>query len=246
MRNQDKWEPTKYISQNGHLKASRNPSHVAISSRLVCDLIALHLSRGLKEHASGRLLDLGCGNVPLFAFYKDLVSEITCVDWANTVHTNEYLDFECDLTQPLPFPDQRFDTVILSDVLEHIPEPETLLSEIARMLSPSGKVLITVPFFYWLHEEPHDYYRYSEFALKRFIKKSALNLIEITPIGGAPEIVTDIFAKNVVRFPIVGTSLARLSQGLTSGFISTGIGAKVSASTKLNFPLEYFVVAAKP
>jgi SAM-dependent methyltransferase len=48
------------------------------------------------------------------------------------------LDFECDLTKPLPFADGEFDTIILSDVLEHVPQPERLWSEIALSAIPGA------------------------------------------------------------------------------------------------------------
>jgi SAM-dependent methyltransferase len=108
------------------------------------------------------LLDLGCGKVPFYARYREYVSETVCVDWSNSLHGNGHVDAECDLTQELPFADASFDTILLSDVLEHIPAPERLWREMARLLKPGGELLSSVPFFYWLHEEPYDYYRYTK------------------------------------------------------------------------------------
>ena len=62
-------------------------------------------------------MDLGCGKVPLYIAYRDLVSDIICVDWENTQHENEYLDLEYDITKVLPFVNEEFDTIILSDDL---------------------------------------------------------------------------------------------------------------------------------
>lgn len=245
MKNQDVWKPTKYSRNNGHLRASRNTEDVAVSSRLLVDLLASFYESRLKQFARGRLLDLGCGHVPLYEAYKDLVTEITCVDWANTLHRNSYVDLECDLTGPIPLPDNSFDTVILSDVLEHVPEPELLIKEVGRLLAPSGNALISVPFFYWLHEDPHDYYRYTKFALSRFVELSGLKVIELTPIGGVPEIIADIFAKNVIRLPAIGAPLAELYQRLTKLIVRTKLGARVSRSTAHSFPLEYFLIAQK-
>jgi SAM-dependent methyltransferase len=245
MKNRSSWRPTKYVQHNGKLRASRNPRDVAVSSRLLVDLLASFYDRGLSEHARGRLLDLGCGHVPLYATYKDRVSEITCVDRANTLHQNQHLDLQCDLSEPLPLPDNSFDTIILSDVLEHVPTPELVCNEISRLLAPGGKVLISVPFFYYLHEEPHDYYRYTEYALRRLMKSSGLNVIQLVPVGGAPEIVTDIFAKNAMELPVIGPLLAKIAQFVTGRLVSTGIGHKISRSTAATFPFEYFLVAEK-
>jgi 2-polyprenyl-3-methyl-5-hydroxy-6-metoxy-1,4-benzoquinol methylase len=115
------WKPSKYVRRRGRLMASRDVREVGIGSRLNADLVAAVYDRELRLHARGRLLDLGCGKVPLHDSYKDFVSGSVCVDWANTAHKNPHLDLECDLTQALPFADLEFETILLSDVLEHIP-----------------------------------------------------------------------------------------------------------------------------
>lgn len=246
MRNQASWKPSKFVYRGGHLAASRDPSEVTVGSRLSADLIARFYSRLLPLHARGKLLDLGCGKVPLYASYKDLITDCVCVDWANTAHKNEYLDRECDLTQPLPFDDGEFDTIILSDVLEHIPTPEALCREMARTLAPGGKLVLNVPFYYWLHEEPHDFYRYTEFALRRFMQLAGLELVTLESTGGAPEVMTDIFAKSIVHLPLLGRPLAALAQWLTLELVGRWPLSKVSSKTRLRFPFGYFVVAAKP
>jgi len=246
MKNIEQWKPSKYIYNKNKLIASRDSKEVAVSSRLCADLIASKYDVFLKLYAKGKLLDLGCGNVPLYIAYKELVSSNVCVDWENTWHKNAYLDFNCDLSKPLPFANGEFDTIILSDVLEHIAEPEQLWQEMARILAPGGKIIMNVPFYYWLHEQPNDYYRYTKFALNRFVKNSELSLVHLSPIGGAPEIMCDIFAKNALVFiPIFGKAIASISQSLTMFFISTKLGAKLSKVTSDNFPLGYFLIAEK-
>ncbi len=44
-----------------------------------------------------------------------------------------------------PFASKQFDLITAFDMLEHVPHPETALDEIARMLSPSGIVVVSVP-----------------------------------------------------------------------------------------------------
>ncbi|HEY9052261.1 MAG TPA: class I SAM-dependent methyltransferase [Gammaproteobacteria bacterium] len=246
MKNPDAWKPTKYIYMNGKLKASRDRREVAISSRLVSDIVADLYQQNIPPHVTGKLLDLGCGKVPLYIAYKDYVSDTTCVDWENTFHKNEHLDFSCDLTKDLPFEDGKFDTIILSDVLEHIPDPENLCKEIFRILSENGKLIMNVPFFYRIHEAPHDYYRYTEFALKRFMDIAGFNVIQLKPIGGAPEIMADMFAKNIQAVPFIGKPLAIAAQYLMGLFIRTRIGRRMSQSTSQVSPLGYFLIAEKP
>ena len=245
MKSKEIWKPSKYIYHKNKLIASRDRKEVGVGSRLIADLVANAYEENLKKHAKGQLLDLGCGHVPLYAAYKNYITKNICVDWENTAHKNVYLDFVCDITKPLPFSDEEFDTIILSDVLEHIAEPELLLKELARILSPGGKVLINVPFYYWLHEQPHDYYRYTEFALKRFINQVNLKLIYLNPIGGAPEVLADIVSKNFLNLRIIGRPLAIFTQWIAMMFIKTKFGARQSTKTASSFPFGYFLIAEK-
>jgi SAM-dependent methyltransferase len=245
MKNCDSWKPSKYVRKNGRLMASRDPNEVGVASRLIADRTAECYDANLKLHAKGRLLDLGCGKVPLYDAYRRYVTDNICIDWVNSAHKNNHLDFEADLTNTLPFLDGEFNTIILSDVLEHIPEPDRLCREIARVLSPEGRLIMNVPFYYWLHEQPHDYYRYTEFALRRFMERSGMRTLHLQATGGSPEILADVFAKNVKPLPIVGTPLALLSQWAVSSFTHTSVGRRISAATARSFPLGYFLVAIK-
>ncbi|OJY63379.1 MAG: hypothetical protein BGP12_10010 [Rhodospirillales bacterium 70-18] len=245
MKNADMWKETKYVLKSGRLAASPDPREVSISSRLIASLVAASYQGALGAHATGRLLDLGCGSVPLYASYKPYVTEITCVDWENTSHRNIHLDQEADLSQPLPFGDATFDTIILSDVLEHIPVPQSLWNEMNRVLARGGKIILNVPFYYWLHEQPHDYYRYTRFALQRFVQNSDMKMIELKEVGGAPEILADITSKMLMGIPLVGAGAAAILQGLTLWFVRTGIGRRISRRTARGFPFGYFMVAEK-
>lgn len=245
MKDKEKWKPSKFTYRNGKLLASRNPDDVAVSSRLSADIVASYYDTYIRRFACGKLLDLGCGKVPLFDAYKNFVTENICVDWGNSLHGNDHLDLECDLTTTLPFANGEFNTIILSDVLEHIPDPMPLWNEMSRVLTSGGRIIMNVPFFYCLHEQPHDYYRYTEFSLRRFAKASGMNIVQLTAVGGVPEIIADMVAKCIVKLPYVGRSLAVFTQCVTSIFIKTKIGIWASERTRTLFPLGYFLVVEK-
>jgi len=246
MKNKDKWAPSKFVYSKGRLRSSRDPKEVGVGSRLFADIIANLYDTYIPKYAKGKLIDLGCGKVPLFGAYKNHVIDNVCVDWESTLHGNEFLDYECDLTKELPFYDSEFDTIILSDVLEHMPQPEQVWQEMSRILKPSGKVIMNIPFYYWLHEAPHDYYRYTEFALRRFAELTGFEILHLKPLGGTPEILADILAKHLVQFvPLIGGSLAICIQYITGMFTRTGFGKKLSEMTSKRFPFGYFLVAAK-
>src|SRR3981081_4719597 len=136
MRNSETWAPSKFVVKRGRLRASSDPKEITPGSRLISELVATSYQALVKNHWRGRLLDLGCGKVPFYALYREYVSETVCVDWSSSVHVGDHLDAECDLTKDLPFADASFDSILLSDVLEHIPTPERLWREMARLLKP--------------------------------------------------------------------------------------------------------------
>ncbi len=212
---------------------------------MTASLVAQCYNKALKKYATGKLLDLGCGRVPLYLAYKDYITENICVDWENTLHKNKYLDYECDLTKPLPFKNGEFNTIILSDVLEHIPNPDHLWAEMTRILAKNGKLILNVPFCYVIHERPHDYYRYTEFALKKFVADAKLALVEFQAIGGSPEVLADFLAKHGQFIPLIGKPFAICIQSVVSAFVKTKIGKKLSRKTSEAFPLGYFLVAKK-
>jgi SAM-dependent methyltransferase len=245
MKNIDQWYPSKFIYKNGKLKGSRNSVELQIPSRLLADIVADHYHQYLKYHATGKLIDLGCGKVPLYEAYKGLVDLNICVDWENTFHKNPFIDKTCDLNDRLPFDDGEFDTVLLSDVLEHIATPETLWNEMSRILRPRGKLILNVPFYYKIHEMPHDYYRYTEFALRRFAINNGFHVLLLKPMGGVPEIMTDLAAKMLVNVPLVGKVSAMLIQYICQVFLNTRTGKKLSSKTGVHYPVGYFLVAEK-
>lgn len=245
MKNIDQWRPSKFVYKNKKLRGSRDGKELSISSRLVGDLVASYYDAHLKHHVKGRLIDLGCGNVPFYQSYKDYATEVICADWAHSTHTNPHLDYVCDLNQPLPVPGNEFDTIILSDVLEHLSNPAQLWNEMFRILKHDGKVILNVPFLYKLHEIPYDYFRYTEFALKNFATASGFRIELLTPIGGAVETIADISAKVLVNIPLIGKPVASAVQAITALFLKTPWGKRLSAKTGRQFPTGYFMIAHK-
>jgi SAM-dependent methyltransferase len=242
MKNEQQWRPTKFAFEAGRVSVGPEASD---ASWLVTQLVADAYGRHLAAQAHGRLVDLGCGTVPLYAAYRPLVSEITCIDWSGDAASTRHLDVAHDLNQPLPLDSNRYDTAILSDVLEHIRHPEALLAEVARILAPGGKLLLNVPFFYWLHEQPYDYFRYSEHALRSFIEQCGLRLVLLEGLGGAPEVLADVLGKHLNEVPWVGPVASRLLQRSAWAVARLPPLSRALAPSRQRFPMAYFLVAEK-
>jgi SAM-dependent methyltransferase len=195
MRSPDSWRPSVFDYRHGRWHTSLDPSKVAVSSRVATEVAAGAYSTAIARHARGQLLDLGCGSVPCYGMYRSLVDSIICVDWAASLHAGTHVDVIADLNKPLPLRDGHWDTVVLTDVLEHIAYPDQLWGEMARVLRPGGTLILGVPFMYWLHEQPHDYFRYTEFRLRRFCEDAGFTVVELTATGDARAVACDMTLK---------------------------------------------------
>lgn len=135
------------------------------------------------HHYKGKTIDLGCGEKPFEEYFLRFVDCYIGVDWSNTQH-NLKADIIADLNKPLPIDSEVADTVVSFSVLEHLCEPQNMLSEAYRILKPGGVIVLVCPFQWLVHEPPHDYFRYTPFGLKYMFEKAGFSNIEVTPQSG--------------------------------------------------------------
>jgi SAM-dependent methyltransferase len=76
-------------------------------------------------------------------------------------------DFVMSATNLEKFEDQSFDVVFAFEVLEHIDEPQKAASEFHRVLKQGGRLYVSTPFTFGVHEAPIDFFRYTRFGLKK-------------------------------------------------------------------------------
>jgi SAM-dependent methyltransferase len=149
---------------------------------------------GLARHATGTLLDVGVSEGPYRALFEPLVARYVGLEYPPSI-----LDKQPDLWNildrakasvdvfgdgnRLPFGDASFDTVLATEVLEHLPEPRRCVDEMARVLKPEGKLLLTIPFSQPLHELPSDYYRFTPSSLEHIVRAAGLEVESIEPRG---------------------------------------------------------------
>ncbi|MDI6779053.1 MAG: class I SAM-dependent methyltransferase [Bacteroidota bacterium] len=175
------------------VKSRREKPVINILSRdyLVMQPLIKWLRDIAPRYASGALLDFGCGNKPYYQFFETRVDKYIGVDVEQ--NENNSVDHVINSNAPLPFSDNSVNTVLSTQVLEHTSEPDDYIKEISRVLKPGGHFILTCPGSYMLHEEPNDYFRYTEYGLKHLLKKNNLDVIRIDTAGGAWRLMGQIF-----------------------------------------------------
>lgn len=144
--------------------------------RSILDLM-LRAAREVRPGAA--VADVGAGDGP----YRELFehASYTSIDWENSPHEGTG---GVDVVAPaddIPLPDERFDAVLCTQVLEHVPEPPAVLAELRRILRSGGRLYLTVPLVWELHEMPHDYYRYTPPALRHLLGSVGFAEVTIEP-----------------------------------------------------------------
>lgn len=135
------------------------------------------------ERLKGSLLDFGCGTKPYEHLFLH-VSEYTGVDFEGG--GNDYNNTKVDVYydgETLPFCNAKFDCILGTEVIEHIFNPERILSELNRVLKPGGTLLITCPFLWPEHEQPWDYSRYTSFGIKYLLEKNGFEIVSQEKTG---------------------------------------------------------------
>jgi SAM-dependent methyltransferase len=163
------------------VKRMRNIGAV-ISHEIILFELQEFLESNFGGRRSGAVLDLGAGVKPYEPIYERYFESSTSVDVPHSPHDIHNVDILAS-ADDLPLDAESFDCVICTEVLEHCPEPLKALGEIARVLKPGGRVFLTTPFLWPLHEMPHDYYRYTPSGLAQLAETTGLLVKSIHPRG---------------------------------------------------------------
>lgn len=152
----------------------------------------LKVIAGNAHELTGVLMDFGCGSKPYKSLFR--VEKYIGVDFENPghPHTQEQIDVFYN-GKTLPFENNFFDSVFSSEVFEHIFNLDEILKEIHRVIKPGGKMLITCPFSICEHEVPHDFARYSSYAIKYLLEKNGFEIIKQYKTGNNVETVYQLW-----------------------------------------------------
>jgi SAM-dependent methyltransferase len=182
--------------------------------------LLLEVFARVAPQARGRLLDVGCGQRPYESLFLPHVEEYLGIEHEATfgsTHASTSAkapDLYYDGAR-LPFADKTFETVLNVQVLEHTPEPGRLVVEMARVLKDDGLLILTAPFDFRLHEQPHDYFRYTPHGLRTLCDKAELEVVETHALGSLWSIVAhklnSYLAFRVARIGGLAQAMGKLS-----------------------------------
>ena len=145
-------------------------------------LSALRKKRGTVH---GDLLDVGCGSKPYKPLFQDHVKRHFGIEYGAPEgygYESNQADVFGDAAE-LPFASASFDTILCTEVLEHVIEPEKVVGEFFRVLRPGGTILCTAPFVYPVHDA-RDFYRYSAQGMEALLSRHGFYVDEVIPLSG--------------------------------------------------------------
>lgn len=178
-------------------KSRRSPTYPlaehpldCLSGRLECSLpgssrtflTALMLENSLRLSAGfvkGAVLDVGCGQRPYERTFFAGATKYVGTDYLTDRSRPDVISSALNL----PFADGSFDTVVSTEVLEHVPEPLRALHEMARMLKRGGMLVLSVPLYWPRHEVPYDFFRYPYDGLLYLLEKGGFELVKLYSRG---------------------------------------------------------------
>jgi SAM-dependent methyltransferase len=145
-----------------------------------------HLEGWIEQAAAtlppgAKVLDAGSGPAP----FRKLFDKVTYETADHLKNSYEYFPptYACDLTA-IPVEGARFDRIICTQVLEHVPDPVAVLKELSRTLKEDGDIWLSAPFFFEEHEGPYDFFRYTQWGFRKVAEDAGLEVKEITWLEG--------------------------------------------------------------
>jgi|GEM_PF-1110800 len=136
-----------------------------------------------------RVLDIGAGTCPYrerFSHCQYQTHDFKRYEGEKLGGTTAYgrIDFVSDIAA-IPAPDSSFDVILCTEVLEHVPQPFEAVREMARLLKPGGRLLLSAPLGSGRHQMPYHFYGgFTPEWYQHTARLLDLQVVSITPNGG--------------------------------------------------------------
>jgi SAM-dependent methyltransferase len=162
-------------------------------------LMEAEVERCTQKYVQGALIDIGCGTQPYRSIAAPHVTRYVGLDVADPFNRRAQMDVMSS-AEALAVKDESFDSAFCHAALEHLPEPETAIRECHRVLKRGGVAFYMAPFFWQLHSEPRDYYRFTKYGLKHLFEKAGFEVLEIQALSGYWVTTATMFCYYLERF----------------------------------------------
>lgn len=133
--------------------------------------------------AHGVLFDVGCGSKPYKTLFEPYITGYIGLEYSPDSGYRGNAADVCGDAAKLPIGDNCVDTILCTEVMEHIHDPERTIGEFARVLRPGGRLITTAPFIYPIHDK-YDFFRYSPDGLAVIMNRYGLEVETIKPLSG--------------------------------------------------------------
>jgi SAM-dependent methyltransferase len=151
------------------------------------------VARGAEKHLQavagllhGKILDVGSGDRPLENYLKPQVRYIG-IDYPPSGQRYRKIPHVWGDAIHLPFRSGTMDSLVLLEVLEHLPYPGLALNEAACVLKDGGIAVVSVPFLYPIHDAPFDFGRITQYQIERLAADTGFEVLRLTERGKALE-----------------------------------------------------------
>ena len=185
--------------------------------------------------AKGRLLDVGCGNKPYQGMFGERISKYVGCDVVQS--SDNRVDVICPATE-LAFGAGAFDTVLCTQVIEHVADHVILLAEVFRVLRGDGLLILSGPMYWPLHEEPYDFFRFTEHGLRFLLTQAGFEGIQIKSNGGkwavCGQVLIHTIDKTRFNYPVIVRAINRIF-----GYVD-------DRRPEFTNPMNYVVTCRKP
>lgn len=168
----------------------------------------------------GRVLDVGCGKQP----YRNLLSHASNVTGIEIDTPISRANSRADIFYSgaiLPFDDEVFDSIICNQVLEHAKDGTLFLHELHRVLAPDGILVLSVPFVWPEHEQPHDHRRLTSYGLEQLLHDAGFTVLQqyklVSGVAAIAALLADWIGETlrpapfVLRIPLRAIMIAPIS-----------------------------------
>jgi SAM-dependent methyltransferase len=202
------------------------------------------------------VLDAGAGQQPYRHHFAHCRYESADFEAVNKRYAQS--TYVCDLAH-IPVEDGRFDAIVFSQVMEHLPDPLAVLKELHRVLKPGGVLFYSGPLWFEEHEKPYDFYRYTSFALHHLFEKSSFQIEDMRWLEGYLATATKQLKSMIKTLPwsprAYGGGLASVPILLLSLLFrpfasvlaySFAYADRQTRYTKKGYPINYLAIVRRP